>query len=145
MTLAGPVVCDTGGLLAAADTADPDHAAAAAVVASCDGPLVVSPLVVAELDHLLRARLSPDAARFFADDVAAGAYELAPLSSADIAMCVDVDRRYANHGLGLADAHLVVLAHSYRTDLVLTLDKRHLRAVRPLRGRGALRLLPADA
>lgn len=145
MIPAAPIVCDTSGLLAAADAGDPDHTAVAEVVSTAGGPFVVSPLVLAEVDHLLRARLSVDAARTFADDVAAGAYELALLAPADVATCLDVDRRYDRLGLGLTDAHLLVLARAYRTDLVLSLDERLLRAVRPLRGHGALRLLPADA
>ena len=98
-----------------------------------------------ELDHLLRARLSAEAARIFADDVTSGAYELALRTVAGLGRCADVDRRYANLGLGLADAHLLVLAQAHRTNLVLSLDERHLRAVQPLRGSGALRLLPGDA
>ena len=144
MNVAGPVICDTSGLVAAVDTTDPDHRAAAEVLARADGPFVVSSLVVTETDHLLRARLTDDAARTFADDIAAGAYELAPLTTSDLATCLDVDRRYADLGLGLADAHLVVLAAAYRTDLIMTLNERHLRAIRPLRGPRAFRLLPAD-
>lgn len=141
----GPIICDTSGLLAVADADDPDHSRCGDVVTTATGPLVVSPLVVAELDHLLRRRLSDDAAHRFADDVAAAAYELAALTTADIATCVDLDRRYASLGLGLTDAHLVVLADTYGTDQLLSLDERHFRVVRPLRGRSAFRLLPADS
>ncbi|MGL5928062.1 MAG: hypothetical protein ACRCY8_03915, partial [Dermatophilaceae bacterium] len=56
---------------------------------------------------------------------------------------VEVDRRYADLGLGAADASLVVLAAEYADHDLLTLDERHLRAVRPLDG-GTFRLLPAD-
>lgn len=141
----GPIICDTSGLLAAADVADPDHLGCVHVVTTARGPLVVSPLVVAELDHLLRRRLSDDAARRFADDVAAGAYELAALTTTDVVACVDLDRRYARLGLGLTDAHLVVLADRYGTDQLLSLDERHFRVVRPRRGHSAFQLFPADA
>ena len=136
------LVCDTSGLLAALDRADPDHAACAAVLDAARGPLLLSPLVLAELDHLVRRRLGPDAARIFADDVAAGAYDLAPLERADVAECVRIDRAYADLGLGLADASLVVLARRAGTVSLLTLDERHLRAVRPLQG-GTFALLPS--
>jgi predicted nucleic acid-binding protein len=142
VTSTGPIICDTSGLIALADAADPDHAAVTEVVESASGPFVVSPLVVAEVDHLLRARCGVQAARTFADDLAGGAFELAPTNGADIGACVDLDRHYAD--LGLADAHLVVLAEVFRTTALLSLDERHLRAVRPLRGRGSFRLLPAD-
>jgi len=138
------LICDTSGVLAALDRSDPDHASCAAVLAGQDGPLLLSPLILAELDHLVRSRLGPEAARTLADDVAAGAYDLAPLSTADIAGCVGVDRAYGDLGIGLADASLVVLAARAATRSLLTLDERHFRAVRPQQG-GAFRLLPADA
>jgi uncharacterized protein len=137
------LVCDTSGLLAALDRADPDHVACVAALAGHPGPLLLSPLVLAELDHLVRARLGPQAARTVADDVAAGAYDLARLTAGDIAACVGVDRAYGDLGIGLADASLVVLAARTATRSLLTLDERHFRAVRPQQG-GAFRLLPAD-
>jgi hypothetical protein len=53
--------------------------------------------------------------------------------------------RYADIGLGLADASLVVLAERLDAIEIATLDQRHFRVVRPLAGGGAFRLLPADA
>ncbi|MHB8453050.1 MAG: PIN domain-containing protein [Mycobacteriales bacterium] len=144
MTTTGPLICDTSGLLALADASDPDHEVVAAAVDDATGPFILSPLVLAELDHLLRTRSGAQAARDFAGEVAAGSYELAPLTAAGVAACLDVDRRYAQLGLGLADAHLVVLADTYRSLVLLTLDERHFRAVRPLRGRRFFSLLPAD-
>src|SRR5438477_777419 len=46
--------------------------------------------------------------------------------------------------IGLADASLLVLAAKAGPTRLRTLDERHFRAVRPLRGR-AFTLLPADA
>jgi uncharacterized protein len=144
VTAAGALICDTSGLLALADGADPDHDAVVAVVGESAGPLVVSPLVLAEADYLIRARLGAHAARTFADDVAGGAFQLASLTAAQLADCIDLDRSYADLGLGLADAHLVILARDHGTTDLLSLDERHLRAVRPLRAGPAFRLLPAD-
>ena len=144
MNTAGPVICDTSGLLAAADIGDRDHQAAAEALRHASGPFVVSPLVVAETDHLLRARLGDEAARLFANDVTVGAYDLAPLSPGDLAACLEVDQRYADLGLGLADAHLMVLARQFRTPVIMTLNERQFRAVRPLQRHVAFRLLPAD-
>ncbi len=144
MTAGEALVCDTSGVLAALDRSEPDHAACAAVVDGHGGALVLSPFVLAELDHLVRARLGVDAARLLADDVATGAYELASLSAQDVGDCVRLDRRYADLGLGLTDASLLVLAERVDTVALLTLDERHLRAVTPIQG-GAFQLLPADA
>ena len=62
-----------------------------------------------------------------------------------IAAVVKIAERYADTGLGLADASLVALAERLGTIDIATLDERHFRAVRPLAGGKAFRLLPADA
>ena len=51
---------------------------------------------------------------------------------------------YADLGIGLADASIVVLAGRHRTLDVLTLDERHFRSITGPRDR-PFRLLPADA
>jgi predicted nucleic acid-binding protein len=51
--------------------------------------------------------------------------------------------QYADFPLGGTDASVIALAERFQTDLVLTLDERHFRAVRP-RHCERLRLLPAD-
>ena len=56
---------------------------------------------------------------------------------------IELETRYADLELGLADCALVVLAQRHQTDRVLSLDERHLRAVVPLQG-GAFTLLPFD-
>jgi len=137
------LVCDTSGLLAALDHDDPDHSACAAVLLEHPGLFVLSPLVLAELAHLVRTRLGAGAARTMADDVANGAYELAALTASDVRKAVAVDRAYVDLGVGLADASSVVVAARHATLEILTLDHRHFRALVPLQG-GAFRLLPAD-
>jgi predicted nucleic acid-binding protein len=51
-------------------------------------------------------------------------------------------RRYPQ--IGLTDTMNVVLAAEYRTDVMLTLDRRHFRRVRPLTGHTEFRLWPDD-
>jgi hypothetical protein len=53
--------------------------------------------------------------------------------------------RYADLGIGLTDASLVVLAARVGSEDVATFDERHFRVVRPLAGAEAFRLLPLDA
>lgn len=142
--MTAPLVCDTSGLLAALDRADAAHEQCRRAVEQHDGALLLPALVLAELDHLVRRRLGDGPARLLADDVAAGAYDLVPLTADDVAACVALDRAYADLGLGLADASLAVAAAAGRTRSLLTLDERHFRVVRPLQG-GSFRLLPGDA
>ncbi len=138
------IVLDTSGLLAAIDGSQRLHAAAAAAVRAADGPLLLSPFVLTELDYLLSTRVSSGAATALLDQVANGAYRLEPMGPADIARASRIIGGYRDLQLGLADASIVVLAERHRTLDILTLDERHFRAVTGPGGQ-PFRLLPADA
>ncbi len=127
---------DTSGLLAAIDASQRHHAAAAAALRASEGPLLLSPFVLAELDYLLATRVSTKAAVALLDQVADGAYRLEPMTAGDIARASEIIGRYRDLELGVADASLVVLAERYRTSDILTLDQRHFRPAAP--GAGAL-------
>ena len=137
------IVLDTSGLLAAIDSSQRRHSAAAAALRSADGPLLLSPFVLAELDYLISTRVSPTAATALLDQVADGAYRLEPMGPDDIARASEIIRRYRDLELGLADASIVVLAERHGTHDILTLDERHFRAVAGPGGR-PFRVLPAD-
>jgi len=138
------LICDTSGLVALADAADPEHLRMVAAVGGVPYPWQVSPFVLAEADYLCRRRIGAEATRRLLADVAAGVFSLAVMTGSDVGICRSIDARYGALGLGLTDASLVVLAERYGTRDLLTLDERHFRAVTPLQG-GAFRLLPADA
>lgn len=138
------IVLDTSGLLAAIDASQRHHAAAAAALRASEGPLLLSPFVLAELDYLLATRVSTKAAAAFLDQVVDGAYRLEPMTAGDIARASEIIGRYRDLELGVADASLVVLAERYRTSDILTLDERHFRALDGPGGR-PFRILPADA
>lgn len=138
------ILIDTSGLLAAIDSAQAAHAAAAAAIASDPGPFVLSPFVLAELDYLLGRRVGKHAQRALLEDVAAGAYRLERISDADVRRAAEIIERYADLMIGLADASIVVLAERLGVQDLLTLDERHFRAVLGPHDK-PFRLLPADA
>lgn len=140
------IIVDTSAILASLDEAYAEHQAIARILATADGPLVVSPMVVAESDYMLYSRLGAVAARQFAADVAAEAYELPEWTAADHAEALDVISRNSDDSnyIGIADAANVVLADRYRTTRLLTLDQRHFRRLRPLWGADHFSVLPYD-
>jgi predicted nucleic acid-binding protein len=138
------MLLDTSGLLAAIDGSQRAHEACAAAVAASRGPLLLSPFVLAELDYLLGARVSPMAQDALLEEVARGAYRLEPFSANDVAHARLITTRYRSLSLGLADASIVVLAERHGTSDVLTLDERHFRALRFSKSK-RFRILPADA
>jgi uncharacterized protein len=139
-------IVDTSAILALLDEAYPEHGAIAGTIGIADGPLVVSPMITAEADYMLHTRLGVEAAQRFAADVVSEAYELAEWTVSDHAMALDISRRLGDHKdyIGIADASNVVLADRYRTTLILTLDQRHFRRLRPLWGASHFTVLPYD-
>lgn len=135
------IIADTSGLLALFNSAEPTHAAVIDLVADVQDSFVVSPYVIAELDHLVATRIGVSAELAVLDELASGAYELPTFDAAAIRRAREVIERYDGQEIGLADASLVVLADRYDTKQVLTLDHRHFGVIRPLSG-GRFRLLP---
>ncbi len=119
------------------------HEEALAVLSDEGRPLVLSQFVLAELDYLLRVRGGPSAQLALLEQVAADVYELASFSVVDVRVANGVISQYADLGISLADASIVVLAGRYQTDRVLTLDERDFRVLRTPDGR-PFTLLPAD-
>lgn len=138
------LLVDAAPLVAAADLADPLRATVEDVIRRETGPVVVPAPVTAEIDYLLGRRLGAPARRAFLDDLATGRLLVEGLDRHEHALAADVDRRYADLDIGLADLSIVVLAYRLDTRRVLTFDERHFRVVRPLQG-GSFELLPADA
>lgn len=124
------VVADTGPLLAAADRADAAHALAAALVTALGRDLVVPAPVATEVDQLLRSRVSGPSARAFLGALAAGEHAVEPLTVGLLAHAVAIDARFADLGLGLADATVMALAQREGIP-VLTFDFRDFRAAAP--------------
>ena len=136
------IVVDTSIVVAAMNRRDDHHAAVVEWLETVEGALITSPLALAEMDYLVTRHGGGDAAQRLYDDVDAGAYRVEwwPASIHDT---IEVAREH--RGLGLADASLVAIAGRLGTADIATLDERHFRALRPLTGEPAFRLLPADA
>jgi len=127
------VVADTGPLVAAANKRDRAHGLAAALVTELGRELVVPDPILVETDQLLRARVGPHAARLFLDAVVAGEHSVAFLTAGLLRRASELDARYGDLDLGLADA--CVMAYAERHDLpILTFDFEHFRAAPPPEG-----------
>ncbi|MFI5688645.1 PIN domain-containing protein [Streptomyces sp. NPDC051636] len=142
-------VADTSGLYRLLDpklTGHQEHKKALAATSH----LIISPMVLAELDYLISTRAGAQkaliAARFIERNVATRRFEV-PAVSTHLSAAIAVAEGYADadggKGIGLTDAMNVALAAAYRTDALLTTD-HHFRMVRPLTGHPAFRLLPED-
>ena len=123
-------ICDTGPLFAAADGDDAQHSASLRVLRDGALQLVIPALVVAELTYFIASRLGAAAeARFLA---ALGAMEVEPPFGSDWARMAELVQQYADLRLGGTDASIVALAERLNVTTIVTLDRRHFAAVRPL-------------
>jgi len=138
------LILDAAPLVASADSKEPQLEALLRIRDEEEGPLVLPAPVAAEVDYLLGVRFGEAARRAFLSDLAAQRYEVACLEPGDYRTVADLDARYADLGLGLADCSVMVLAERYGTRRLLSFDERHFRAVSPLQG-GSFTLLPTDS
>ncbi|MET8800804.1 PIN domain-containing protein [Nocardia sp. NPDC004568] len=141
------IVADTSALFAAFDADQEEHQQALSVMER--EMLIISPLVLTELDHLTRRDLGFLAAMKITDALLArtidGSYRLAELKHVDLSTAQSVRAKYEGLQLDLADAVGVALADKYKTDCIFTLDQRDFRAIEPLTpGLRSFRILPAD-
>lgn len=137
------LILDAAPLVALADAKEPQLEALLRIRDEDKGPLVLPAPVAAEVDYLLGVRFGETARRAFLSDLAAQRYDVGCLEAGDYRVVAELDARYADLGLGLADCSIIVLADRYETRRLLSFDERHFRAVTPLQS-GSFSLLPAD-
>jgi hypothetical protein len=137
------ILVDTSAVLQLISSTAQRHEDVLGVVDEVDGPFLLSPFVLAELDYMLIERHGQKHQLELLSEVIDGAYELAEFARADIERAAAVMRRYEDLRVGLADASIVVLAERHDTPDVLTFDHRHFRAMRGPAGR-PFRVLPDD-
>ncbi len=139
------IVLDTSVVLALMDARDDDHERVREWIEGVPDELCTTPLVLAELDHMVPRKGGSAAARALHQDFEDGAYSVEWWSSA-LRETIAAARLYESIDLGLTDASLIALATHLQTTRIATLDERHFRAVRPLGNEDAgFTLLPADA
>jgi len=124
------ILCDTGALLDYLVATAPDHRAFHDAI-DRSRTRYVPGLVLAEVDYFLRKER--EAMGALIRDVSRGAFTYAAPTMAILERAMDVDRQYADLGLGLVDASVVALAEELGVYRLATRDVRHFSAVR-LRG-----------
>jgi uncharacterized protein len=138
------LVLDTSGLLSAIGPEQPHHEEARKVLLSEQGPLLLSPYVLAETDYMILKLTGVRRELQVLREVTTGSYEMVNMSRADVQQAANIIDKYRDMAIGLADASVALLAARFSTTRVLTLDQRHFRAMKPLWG-DAFTVLPADA
>jgi uncharacterized protein len=139
------IVLDSSIVLALMDTRDSGHERVRKWIEGVTDELCTTPLVLAELSHLVPRKGGAAAAQALYKDFEDGAYTVEWWRSA-LPETIAAAHLYESIDLGLTDASLIALAAHLQTQRIATLDERHFRAVRPLAGdTESFTLLPADA
>lgn len=132
-------IVDSGPLYATVDDDDTDHERSLEVFERADLTFVVPALVVTGVAYMVGRRLGPATEAKFIRTLAD--YEVESPSAEDWQSIANLVDRYADFPLGSVDASVVVLADRLGTNLIVSLDQRHFRALRRPDGR-SYSLLP---
>lgn len=135
------LIIDTGVIVAAADRNDPHHKPCAAVLEDTVGPLITSPMVIAEAAYLINRELGPTAEQALYTAIIDDALMVETLTHADWVRVHELVGHYKSLPLGGTDASVVALAERFTAEQVATLDRRHFTVVRPVHT-NAFTLLP---
>jgi uncharacterized protein len=141
------VIGDTSGLVSTLNADDPGQTAARTALQRAS-VAIISPLAIAEIEHIMSRNVDRDAAHEAIDWLLAQERTkrvlMPALNVPEMRRARLVQEKYAALRLDLADSVNVVLAAEYETDCILTLDRRDFRAIRPLTHHRSFRLLPDD-
>jgi predicted nucleic acid-binding protein len=125
------ILLDASVVVAAADTADLNHAAALAWFRRADEPLLLGALTLGEIDIVLQRELGADAALSVVEAIVGGAVRLVTPTDADLVRAAALVRQAAEHRPRLADAILVASAERLGVRRVATFDRRPIAILRP--------------
>lgn len=123
------VVVDSSVLLATVVRDDPDHDRCLETLSRDDLHLVIPLFVVSETAYLVEMLLGPVAEAAFLETMAD--YDVETPASTDWARMASLITTYADFPLGTVDASIITIAERLGISTIITLDRRHLLAVRP--------------
>lgn len=130
------ILLDPSFVVAAADTADINHAAAVAWLRRADEPLLIGTLSLVEADHVLQRELGLRASLALLESIVSGAVRLVSPTETDLVRAASLLREASEHRPRLADAVLVATAERLDVRRVATFDRRPIAVLRPGHVRG---------
>jgi predicted nucleic acid-binding protein len=125
------ILLDSSVVLAAADRADLNHAAALAWFQRADEPLLLAALSLGDLDMLLQRELGAPAALALVRSITGGAIRLVAPTEADLTRATELLEAAAEHRPRLGDALMVAAAERLGVHRIATFDRRPIAVFRP--------------
>ena len=130
------VLLDVSAIVAAADTADLNHAAAKAWFGRVDEPLLLGALTLGEADHVLQRDLGQAASLALIGALTSGAIRVVAPTSDDLVRAAALLVEHAEHRPRLSDALLVAAAERLGVRRIATFDRRPLAVLVQRSSRG---------
>jgi len=125
------IFLDSSVVLAAADRADLNHAAAIAWFGRANEPLLLGVLALGDLDALLQRELGAAAALALVQSITSGAIRLVAPTDADLVRAAQLLETAAEHRPRLTDALMVASAERLGVHRIATFDRRPIAVFRP--------------
>ena len=125
------IFLDSSVVVAAADRADLNHAAAVTWFQRANEPLLLGALSLAELDILLQRELGVPAALALVRSIIGGAIRLVSPTEADLTRAVQLLEAAAEHRPRLTDALMVAAAERLGVLRIASFDRRPIAVFRP--------------
>ena len=132
---------DTSYLFALTNQNDQNHAACLEVATTLQGVLILPITVLPEIAYLLDSRLGHHVMRQVMEQLVQPAWTLEMVNQVDLERANAILAQYADNRLDFVDATIVAIAERLNVKQILTLDRRHFGAIRPLHCH-ALTILP---
>jgi predicted nucleic acid-binding protein len=120
------ITLDSSGLFTLLNRRDPDHERARAALGAAGAPYLVPASILTEIAYLIEQRM-PTAMDPFLGDLEDRAYSI-DCGDTDMPRIRELVKRYADLGLGLADAAVIACAER-RGGAALTFDRRDFDVV----------------
>jgi predicted nucleic acid-binding protein len=136
----GPLILDTGALVALVDRSEQRHVDCTAVLEAWTGQVASTEAVLTETLHLLRPlgwRAQKSGLNFFLR----GVFTLVPASAGTLLRANALMEQYRDLPMDYADATLVALAEELRSSQIFTLDRKGFSVYR-LYGRQSVEIFP---
>ena len=122
------VIVDTGPLVAVLDPSDQHHASCVAALRRVQAPLITVWPVVTEASHLLS--FSHDAQDALLELIADETIAVEPLTRDDVPRLRELQSKYVDLPMDLADAALVCVAERLKLRTIFTTDRRDFAVYR---------------
>jgi predicted nucleic acid-binding protein len=126
------ILVDTNVVVAALDPREKQHGVCREALLRPPEPLVIPAPTIPEIAYFLEQRLGQRSEAAFIRRLSGGSFLIEDPLPRDYARAADLVEQYSNFSLGTVDALMVAIAERLDVRRLLTLDRRHFGAVRPL-------------